>query len=293
MILANSHDLYLASLAILRELHRNFQQLTGINMTSHQALIIGASSDIAKEIIQQLLSKKQVKVTAITRKKNDLSKFFDNALNLIEIKDYHLSNIFHAISQLNQETPFSQVFICNGLLHNDHIQPEKKLEDFNEQAFQEIISANVITPMLWIQQLTPILSKGQTSKQSNNLLLTEECNKQKDNTCKITVFTARVGSITDNNLGGWYSYRTSKAALNMMLKTSAIELARRAKHIKLIAFHPGTTDTPLSKPFQKNVPNNKLFTPSFVANQLLTLVDKAPIDGQLSYIDWQGKVIPW
>ena len=81
-------------------------------MTSHQALIIGASSDIAKEIIQQLLSKKQVKVTAITRKKNDLSKFFDNALNLIEIKDYHLSNIFHAISQLNQETPFSQVFIC-------------------------------------------------------------------------------------------------------------------------------------------------------------------------------------
>ena len=95
------------------------------------------------------------------------------------------------------------------------------------------------------------------------------------------------------SLGGWYSYRASKAALNMMLKTATIELARRAKNIKIIAFHPGTTDTPLSKPFQKNVPANKLFSSDFVAQQLLQIVEESVIDGELSYLDWQGEAINW
>ena len=127
--------------------------------------------------------------------------------------------------------------------------------------------------MLWIQQLTPLLTGNSA--------------------CKVVVFSARVGSISDNRLGGWYTYRASKAALNMMLKTAAIELARRAKNIKIIAFHPGTTDTPLSKPFQNNVPADKLFTSEFVAKQLLTIVDNTDIDGKASYLDWQGKAINW
>jgi NAD(P)-dependent dehydrogenase (short-subunit alcohol dehydrogenase family) len=79
----------------------------------------------------------------------------------------------------------------------------------------------------------------------------------------------------------------------MMLKTTAIELARRDKHIKLIAFHPGTTDTPLSKPFQRNVPANKLFTCEFVAKQLLSIIKEVNFDQQASYLDWQGKTISW
>ena len=105
--------------------------------------------------------------------------------------------------------------------------------------------------------------------------------------------SARVGSINDNRMGGWYSYRASKAALNMLLKTAAIEYARRAKNVKLIAFHPGTTDTTLSKPFQKNIPEDKLFKPDFVARQLLMLVAKTPIDGTLSYLDWDHQSIDW
>ena len=110
---------------------------------------------------------------------------------------------------------------------------------------------------------------------------------------KIIVFSARVGSISENRLGGWYSYRASKAALNMMIKTDAIELARRNKNIKLIAFHPGTTDTPLSKPFQNNVPANKLFTCEFVAKQLLSIVDECELDQSASFLDWQGESINW
>jgi NAD(P)-dependent dehydrogenase (short-subunit alcohol dehydrogenase family) len=105
--------------------------------------------------------------------------------------------------------------------------------------------------------------------------------------------SARVGSIGDNRMGGWHSYRASKAALNMVLKNMAIEYGRRAKNVKLIAFHPGTTDTGLSKPFQGAVPNGKLFSAAFVATRLAQLMDNADLDGQLSYIDWDGQPIPW
>lgn len=114
--------------------------------------------------------------------------------------------------------------------------------------------------------------------------------------CTITALSARVGSINDNELGGWYTYRASKAALNMLFKTAAIELARRAKNTKLILFHPGTTDTELSKPFQKNVPAGKLFTPEFVAGQLFELTNNNPdlkLNGEPAYLDWQGSTIPW
>ena len=105
--------------------------------------------------------------------------------------------------------------------------------------------------------------------------------------------SARVGSINDNRMGGWYSYRASKSALNMLLKTAAIEYARRAKNVKLIAFHPGTTDTALSKPYQKNVAKGKLFKPDFVARQLLSLVAKTPVDGTLSFLDWDHQAVDW
>ena len=83
----------------------------------------------------------------------------------------------------------------------------------------------------------------------------------KNHEVTITALSARVGSIDDNQLGGWYSYRASKAAMNMLMKTASIELARTLPKIKLIAFHPGTTDTPLSKPFQKKRPCRETFQP--------------------------------
>ena len=109
----------------------------------------------------------------------------------------------------------------------------------------------------------------------------------------MAALSARVGSIGDNHLGGWYAYRSSKAALNMMLRTLSIEYGRRVKNVKIISFHPGTTDTALSKPFQASVPSDKLFTPEFVAGRLYGIMAEAEIDGQLSYLDWDNKAIPW
>ena len=106
-------------------------------------------------------------------------------------------------------------------------------------------------------------------------------------------FSARVGSINDNKLGGWYGYRASKAALNMMLKCAQIECQRRAKNISLISYHPGTVETELSKPFQSKVPTGKLFSAHFTVTQLLNIIPSLSAENGPHYIDWQGNTIPW
>ncbi|MFT7681989.1 MAG: NAD(P)-dependent dehydrogenase (short-subunit alcohol dehydrogenase family) [Moritella dasanensis] len=244
-------------------------------MIKTQTLIIGANSVIAKAIAAKIQTDAEMGLIVISRDLSAYSAMPDTSIKQITVPNYQSDSIEQAVIALTQcnHIPISQVFICNGVLHNAQLQPEKRLEDFSEQAFQQVMQINALTPMLWIQKLTPIL----TAKTP----------------CTLTVFSARVASISDNHLGGWYSYRASKAALNMMLKTAAIELSRRAKNIKLIAFHPGTTDTPLSKPFQKNVPADKLFTSGFVAEQLLNIVENIALDGEASYLDWQGKSIDW
>jgi len=168
---------------------------------------------------------------------------------------------------------FSRVCICHGVLHSNTYWPEKRLEDISESALQAIFHANAVVPALWLKSLLKVLKGSQD--------------------CIVAALSARVGSIGDNHLGGWYAYRASKSALNMILKTAAIEYGRRAKNVKLIAFHPGTTDTELSKPFQAAVPKEKLFTPSFVAERLAMIMDEALVDGELSYLDWNGQAIDW
>jgi len=169
--------------------------------------------------------------------------------------------------------PLARVVICNGMLHNERCAPEKALEQVDPGCLQEIFAANTVVPMLWLQGVARSLSRRQP--------------------CVVAVLRARVGSINDNRLGGWYSYRSSKAALNMLLRTAAIELARRAPGTKLVAFHPGTTDTPLSKPFQSSVPEGKLFSPDFVADCLLGIMGDVEPDGEVAYLDWEGKSIDW
>ena len=168
---------------------------------------------------------------------------------------------------------FGRVCICHGLLHSDTIWPEKRLEDINAENLHEIFQSNTVVPALWLKLLFNLLKGKQP--------------------CVVATLSARVGSIGDNRMGGWHSYRASKAALNMVLKNMAIEYGRRAKNVKLIAFHPGTTDTSLSKPFQASVPSDKLFTPTFVASQLAGIMNNADVDGQLSYLDWNGEMISW
>jgi NAD(P)-dependent dehydrogenase (short-subunit alcohol dehydrogenase family) len=203
-----------------------------------------------------------------TESKTSITQFMTN---------YTEQSLADIIDQLKQQAiELHQVIIFNGQLHNEQHMPEKKLEDINSSYFNQIMKCNALTPILCLQSVTPLLNHK-----------TE---------CTITALSARVGSIEDNKLGGWYTYRASKAALNMLFQTAAIELFRRAKQTKLILIHPGTTDTGLSKPFQRNVPKDKLFTPAFVAEQIFELTNNnsnLEYNGEAAYLDWQGKTIAW
>lgn len=233
------------------------------------SIIIGASSAIAQSVIQGLHVKSENIVT-VSRKLCNQSNSDTHAF----ISDYTPDSIAQVIQQIRDLnlSSIDRVYICNGVLQSDDIKVEKRIEDLDPESFMSVLHSNTLTPILWVQALLPLLRQQK---------------------CTITVFSARIGSITDNNLGGWYSYRASKAALNMLLKNACVEYAKRAKGVKILAFHPGTTDTPLSKPFQKNVPEGKLFTPEFVANALENIIQSLDNDGQLSFMDWQGKDILW
>ena len=167
----------------------------------------------------------------------------------------------------------SRLVITNGVLQGDGFRPERALRQLSRTAMARVLEINTVLPMLALAAFESQLKNVSRPR--------------------VAVLSARVGSIGDNRLGGWYSYRASKSALNMMLQCAAIELHRVNRSLKLIAFHPGTTDTPLSKPFQRGVPAEKLFTPKFVADQLSAILDTIEPDGRLSYLDWAGEPIPW
>jgi NAD(P)-dependent dehydrogenase (short-subunit alcohol dehydrogenase family) len=237
-------------------------------------ILFGASSNIAQAYIKHLRERfTPYEIICIS------SSTFVSTSSLTYLKtDYSEQSLAKIMGSFkDQEIDLQQVIIFNGQLHNAQNMPEKRLEDINSNYFNQILNSNALTPILCLQSLLPLLN-----------------HKTK---CTITALSARVGSIEDNKLGGWYTYRASKTALNMLFQTAAIELYRRAKNTKLILFHPGTTDTELSKPFQRNVPQGKLFTPAFTAEQLFKLTNNSnpslELNGEAAYLDWNGKHIPW
>jgi NAD(P)-dependent dehydrogenase (short-subunit alcohol dehydrogenase family) len=241
------------------------------------ALVLGASGGIGSAVMRQFLEDSRLdKIVAVSREKQpqDMQWGASKSKILWIQCRYDETSMTDTVMQLSPyKGQFSRVCICHGVLHQEDLQPEKRLEDINESNMQTILHSNVVIPSLWLKLLFDLV-KG-------------------TNDCVVVALSARVGSISDNKLGGWYAYRASKSALNMVMKTAAIEYCRRAKNVKLIAFHPGTTDTNLSKPFQKRVAEDKLFTPKFVAAQLAGIMDRATVDGQLSFLDWEGKSIDW
>ncbi len=235
-------------------------------------LIIGANGGIGRALIQHIIKQdKDARVFAVSRQENACAQ----QSGVTHFKCAHSHQEIAAVTeQLRaQELQLRGVYVCTGVLHSEDFEPEKRLEQFCSGAFVQVMQINAALPMLWLQALIPLLKKTEL--------------------CCFSVISARVGSIADNGLGGWYSYRASKAALNMLLKTAAVECSRRAKGVKLLAFHPGTTDTALSKPFQANVPDDKLFTSEFVAERFFNLSMKLKADGKLSFLDWDEKPIDW
>jgi len=239
------------------------------------ALVVGASGGIGAAVLHRYLDDPTfTRVYAVSRGAQPAESGVVDSRLVWLTSDYSEASVASIAEQITQhDCQLRRVIICNGILHNQQVAPEKSLDKVNRDAMHQVFDANVVVPALWVSALAGRLRRSTG--------------------CVIAALSARVGSISDNRLGGWYSYRSSKAALNMFLKTAAIEYARRAPRVKLVAFHPGTTDTALSQPFQSGVPEGKLFSPAFVAERLCTQLNTMQADGELAFVDWDARPVPW
>lgn len=178
------------------------------------------------------------------------------------------------IKQLSEQlTELDWIINCVGILHTQDKGPEKSLQSLDIDFFQHNLTLNTLPSIMLAKHFAKALTQSYSAR--------------------FAVISARVGSITDNKLGGWYSYRASKAALNMFLKTLSIEWQRTMKHGVVLSLHPGTTDTPLSQPFQQSVPKGKLFTPEYVANCLLPIIANATPAQTGRFLAYDGAELPW
>jgi NAD(P)-dependent dehydrogenase (short-subunit alcohol dehydrogenase family) len=223
-----------------------------------QAIVIGASGGIGAALVEALTDE-DIAVTALARS-------FDGARHIdIESED----SIAAAAARITG-TP-DLIIVATGVLDVGGNTPEKTYRDLDPVLLARTIAVNAIGPALVAKHFLPLMPKSGRSV--------------------FAALSARVGSIGDNRLGGWYGYRAGKAALNQLIRTLAIEDKRRNDRGIVVALHPGTVDTPLSKPFQTNVRPGSLFTPSRAAVQLLDVIDalKAPDSGKI--FDWEGKEV--
>jgi NAD(P)-dependent dehydrogenase (short-subunit alcohol dehydrogenase family) len=244
-------------------------------------LIIGASQGIGNGFVQELLSQGNIgRIFATYRTEESAQNLFSlKALyphELITIKvDVTLEDeIQQGVTIIKSQVDKLHLVInCVGILHENNLQPEKSLKHLNADNLLRYFQVNTIPTVLWGKHLQPLF-------------------KHKESSIFATI-SAKVGSIEDNQLGGWYGYRASKAALNMLIKNIAIEYSRVSKKTIVVALHPGTTNTQLSAPFQKNVLPEKLFSVDRCTQQLLSVIKNVTMNDNGKFFSWDGTNIPW
>lgn len=245
------------------------------------ALIVGASQGIGLGFVKELLKRQDFSHIYATYRSQESAR---ELLNLAQIYPLQLTSLQVDLteeSQLiekvelikSQITQLHLVINCVGILHEKGLQPEKSLRQINTDKLLQYFQINSIGSLLLAKHLLPLLRHDRPSI--------------------LATISAKLGSIGDNRLGGWYGYRASKAALNMFMRTVAIEYARTTPKTIVVMLHPGTTDTRLSKPFQKNVPPEKLFSVERTVNQLLSVIANLTETDTGQFFSWDGTRLPW
>lgn len=223
--------------------------------TKH-ALVIGSNGAIGSALAQQLSAAYEVHTI--------------NRSNC----DYSESALAEHYQRLAQYGVFQRIICTIGVLQQgDELSPEKSLKQVTEQSLLAYFLHNSILPTLCLKHFYSLLPKQQSAVYAS--------------------LSAMVGSIADNRLGGWYGYRSSKTALNMLIKTSSVEIARVRKQAAIIAIHPGTTVSDLSSPFARNVSADKYYTPEQSAGRILDVMDTVTATDTGGFFNWNGERLPW
>lgn len=233
--------------------------------------VIGASGSIGAAFVQQLLDM-GCEVYAFSRREieGDNEVLHKGQLDLLDEGSISAAtNLVKSCASGSKH--LDAVIVCTGLLHDDAVQPEKSLRDLSMDKFQQLFEVNTIGPALVAKHFLPLLHR--------------------DRRVIFAALSARVGSIADNRLGGWYAYRASKAALNMIIKNISIEYARRNPTGIVVGLHPGTVDSALSKPFQARVAEGKLFTPAYSVSHLVKVLEGLTQEDTGECFAWDGQRI--
>lgn len=223
----------------------------------YRALVIGASGALGTAFCEQL--------------KQDPRCAGVRALGRHTVPELDLERpetIASAAAELAAEAPYQLIVHAAGLLHRDQIKPEKSLSTIEPEALQAVFQVNTLGPALVLRHFLPLLEPRGA----------------------MAILSAKVGSIGDNRLGGWYAYRASKAALNMLVKTAAIELARTRPQVRLLSLHPGTVVSGLSQPFS-GAANAR--PADIAAAQLLTVIDQLTPADSGCFFSYDGERLPW
>jgi NAD(P)-dependent dehydrogenase (short-subunit alcohol dehydrogenase family) len=235
-------------------------------MRFQRAIVVGSSGGIGAALAAALADH-GAEVTAMSRSGREGGDRYRSVR--IDIQDEN--SITSAAAEAEPHGPYDLIIVATGILHNSHLAPEKSYKQLSAEAFQQYFAVNTIGPALVAKHFLPLLNLKEPAV--------------------FAALSARVGSISDNRLGGWYGYRASKAALNMMVKSLAVELARTRPSAICIALHPGTVDTGLSEPFQRGVPPHQLFTPATSAKHLLQVVSKLGPSANGGCFAWDGSKV--
>ncbi|KAL2083346.1 hypothetical protein ACEWY4_021119 [Coilia grayii] len=258
------------------------------------ALVQGASRGLGLEFCKHFLTHKAPSAVVATCRNPEsamdlaaLAAQHPGRVTVLKVDATREDDIKGAAEVVNRSFGKVDLIINSAAMLHPTGKGETSLRDVSAEGIVSTLTTNTVGPLIMAKYFTPLLQKGSGSFGRQPL------EKAKQHSGIIVNMTARVGSIGDNALGGWYSYRMSKAALNMATKNLAIELGRGRPKVLCVSLHPGTLDTDLSRPYHRNVPKDKLFTTKHSVEHLMAIIDGLNIEKSGKAYAWDGSELPW
>ncbi|XP_041865460.1 C-factor [Melanotaenia boesemani] len=263
-------------------------------MAAPIALIQGASRGLGFEFCKHILTNKSLASVIATCRNPDgsaelrgLADQHPGRLTILKLDVNQEEDIRGSAERVKENFGRLDLIVNSSAMLHPSGKGETSLRDVSAQGVISTLTTNTVGPLVMAKYFAPLLQKG------GGGFGQQPAEKSKQHSGIIVNITAKVGSIGDNGLGGWYSYRMSKAALNMATRNLSIELCRSRPKVVCVSLHPGTVNTNLSRPYHRNVPKDKLFSAEHSVNCLMSIINLLSIEKTGKAYSWDGTELPW